>query len=125
MIFLDAETHEVVAVIEDPAPYTYEIGAERFAASLGAMIGKITSSQLEDEYVIELSIPPEVRQARMPTPGERVTFTARAGYYEEEIVGTYQFKRGRDYVICDQVGGEWLVRSMWQMKRSSRNRYTE
>ncbi len=125
MIFLDADTHEVVAVIEDPAPYTYELGAERFAAGLGAAIKRIISSQVNDEYVIELHIPAEVRQAYMPLPGEKVVFTARAGYYEEEMVGSYQFKRGRDYVICDQVGGEWLVRSMWQMKRLSRHRLAE
>ncbi len=125
MIFLDADTQEVVAVVEDPAPYAYEMGAERFAAGLGAAIARITASQVEDEYVIELCIPPEVRQAHMPRPGEKVTFTARAGYYEEEMSGTYQFKRGRHYVICDPVGGEWLVRSMWQMKRLNRQRYAE
>jgi hypothetical protein len=122
MVFLDADTQEVIAVIEDPAPATYDIGAERFAAGLGAAIERITFSQVEDEYVIELNIPPEVRQVHMPLPGERVIFTARAGYYEEEMPGTYQFKRGRGYVICDDVGGEWLVRSMWQMKRLSRDR---
>jgi hypothetical protein len=125
MIFLDADTLEVVAVLEDPPPATYDLGAERFAAGLGASIDRITYSQLEDEYVIELRIPPEVRQAYMPQPGERVTFTARAGYYEEEMVGTYQFQRGRVYVICDEVGGEWLVRSLWQMKRLSKDRQME
>jgi hypothetical protein len=125
MIFLDAGTHEVVAVIEDPPPQTYDVGAERFAAGLGATIERITFSQLEDEYVIELRIPVEVCQAHMPLPGERVVFKARAGYYEEELVGTYQFKRGQFYVICDEVGGEWLVRSMWQMKKLSSQRQSE
>ncbi len=117
MIFLDADTHEVVAVLEDPAPNTYDIGAERFAAGLGATIERIIFSQYQDEYVIELRIPSEVRRTHMPLPGERVVFSARADYYEEQLVGTYQFKRGRFYVICDEVGGEWLVQSMWQMRR--------
>ncbi len=125
MTYLDADTHELIAVIDDPLPDSYEAAAERFATSLGATIESIAPSYIENACDIELRIPPEVRQAYMPLPGERVAFTARDGYYEREVFGTYQFKRGRSYVICDQVGGEWKVRSMWQMKRCSSNHYTE
>jgi hypothetical protein len=125
MTYLDADTHELIAVIDNPSPDSYEAGAERFAASLGATIERISPSHFEDECVIELRIPPEVRQAYMPLPGEKVIFNAKAGYYEQEVVGTYQFKRGRAYVICDEVGGEWVVFSMWQMKRSSNGHYAE
>ena len=117
MTYLDADTHELVAVIDDPSPDSYEAGAERFATSLGATIERIAPSHFEDECVIELRIPPEIRRAHMPLPGEKVIFTARDGYYEREVVGTYQFKRGRSYVICDLVGGEWQVLSIWKMKR--------
>ena len=125
MTYLDADTHELIAVIDDPAPDAYDGGAERFAASLGATIERISPSHFEDECVIELRIPPEIRQAHMPLPGEKVIFTARDGYYEREVVGTYQFKRGRSYVICDLVGGEWQVLSIWKMKRCSTDHYAE
>ena len=125
MTYLDADTHELIAVIDDPSPDSYNVGAERFAGSLGATIERISPSHFEDECVIELRIPPEVRRAYMPLRGDKVTFMAKAGYYEQEVAGTYQFKRGRAYVICDDVGGEWVVFSMWQMKRCSTSHYAE
>ena len=125
MKYLDADTHELVAVIDYPSPDSYEAGAERFAARLGATIERITPSQFEDEWVVELTIPPKVRQAYTPLPGEKVVFTARDGYYEREVIGTYRFKRGRSYVICDLLGGEWQVLSIWQMKRCSTDHYAE
>jgi hypothetical protein len=125
MRYLDADTHELIAVIDDPSPDSYETGAEQFAASVGAAIERISPSHFENECIVELRIPPEVRRAYMPLPGDKVIFTAKAGYYEQEVVGIYKFKRGRSYVICDEVGGEWLVRSMWQMKKYATNQYFE
>ena len=125
MTYLDTDTHELIAVVDDPAPESIEVSAERFAAGLRATIERILPSHFEDGCVIELRIPPEVRQAHMPCPGETVIFTARSGYYEQEMVGTYQFKRGWLYVICDQVGGEWVVHSLWQMKRCSADHFAE
>jgi len=39
--YLDADTREVIDIVDDPAPAICEIRAERFAAHLGATVVKI------------------------------------------------------------------------------------
>ena len=115
--YLDADTREVIDIIDDSASVISEVGAERFAARLGATVVKIVPTPYENEWKVELKIPSDVRWLHMPLPGDRVRFTAKVGIHEHEVTGTYQFHRDRSYVILDDAGGEWEVQSMWQMKK--------
>ena len=49
LTYLDADTREVIEVIEDPARTICEIGAEWFAARLGAIVVKILPTPYENE----------------------------------------------------------------------------
>ncbi len=115
--YLDADTREVIEIVDDPAPSISEAGAERFAARLGATVIKILPTPYEQEWKVELKVPSNVRRKHTPLPGDRVRFIARAGLHEAEVTGVYQFKRDRSYIILDDAGGEWEVGSMWQMKK--------
>ena len=115
--YLDADTREVIDVVDDPAPVISEISAERFAASLGATVVKIRPVHNASEWQVELKIPSEVRRSHTPLPGDRVRFTTKVGERQQEVTGIYQFKRHHSYVIVDDDGGEWEVPSRWQMKK--------
>ena len=115
--YLDADTREVIDVIDDPAPTIREIGTERFAARLGATVVKLVPTPYENEWRVELKIPSDVRRLHMPLPGDPVRFVAKVGIHESEVSGVYQYKRGQSFVILDDAGGEWEVQSMWQMKK--------
>ena len=115
--YIDADTREVIDVIDDPAPIIYQISAERFAASLGAAVVRIIPAPDEHEWTVELRVPSGVRRLHMPLPGDPVRFVAKVGVHEQEVTGTYQFQRDRSYVILDDSGGEWEVQSMWEMKK--------
>jgi hypothetical protein len=62
--YLDADTREVIDVIDDPAPVVSQISAEQFAASLRATIVRILPASDENEWNVELKIPSEVRRLR-------------------------------------------------------------
>ena len=47
--YLDADSREVIDVIDDPARTICEVGAERFAAPLGATVVKIVPTPYENE----------------------------------------------------------------------------
>jgi hypothetical protein len=113
--YLDTDSREVVAIVDDPALCIWEAGAERFAVRLGATVVKILPTPYENEWQVELKIPTAVRRLHMPLPGDPVRFTAKADVHECEVTGTYQFKRDRFYVILDNDGEEWGVQSMWEM----------
>src|SRR5512143_3541863 len=115
--YLDADTREVIDVIDDPAPVISQVGAKRFAAHLGATVVKLVPTPYENEWKVELKIPSDVRRLHMPLPGDPVRFTAKVGIHEHEVSGVFQFKRGQAFVILDDAGGEWEVQSMWQMKK--------
>jgi hypothetical protein len=115
--YLDADSREVIDVIDDPATSICGIGAERFAASLGATVVKILPTSQENEWQVELKIPSQVRRLHMPLPGDRVRFTAKVGVHEREMNGVYQFQRHHSYVIVDETGDEWELPSMWQISK--------
>ena len=115
--YLDADTREVIDIVDDQAPRISKAGAEKFAARLGAIVIKILPTPFENEWKVELKIPTDVRRLHMPLPGDPVRFPAKVGVHEHEVTGTYQFQRDRSYVILDDAGGEWEVQSMWQMKK--------
>jgi hypothetical protein len=115
--YLDADSREVIDVIDDPAAAISEISAERFAARLRAAVARILPIPHENEWKVELKIPLEVRRLHTPLPGDRVRFMAKAGVLENEVLGVYQFKRQHSYVIFDDSGGEWEVQSIWHMKK--------
>lgn len=115
--YLDADTREVIDMVEDPALAISGIGAEQFAASLRATVVRICPTHHEDEWQVELHIPIEVRRLHTPLTGDRVRFTARIDGHELELSGTYQGKRHHSYVISDDGGGEWTRHSMWEMKK--------
>ena len=115
--YLDADTREVIDIIDDPAPAVSEVGAERFAARFGAKVAKIVPTPVANEWRIELKIPSDVRRLHMPLPGDPVRFTVKLGVLENEVSGVYQFRRGYSCVILDDAGQEWEVQSMWQMKK--------
>jgi hypothetical protein len=115
--YLDADTREVLDIIDDPAPTINEVKAEKITAVLQAMVVRLIPTDDENEWTVELKIPSAVRQAHTPLPGDRVCFTAKFGYYDEELSGVFLFKRGHSYVIVDDVGGEWQLQSIWQMKK--------
>jgi hypothetical protein len=115
--YLDADTQEVIDIVDDPAPAICQVGAERFAARLGATVVKIIPTYQENEWKVELRIPSDVRRLHMPLPGDPVRFMAKVGVHEHEVTGAYQFKRDRSYVILDNGGGEWEVQSMWEMRK--------
>ena len=118
--YLDADTREVIDVIDDPAPTICTVGTERFAARLGATVVKLVPTPYENEWRVELKIPSDVRRLHMPLPGDPVRFVARVGIHESEVSGVYQFKREQSYVIFDDAGGEWEVQSMWEMRKLRR-----
>lgn len=115
--YLDADTREVIDIVDDPATSICGADAEKFAARLGAIVIKILPTPYENEWKAELKIPSDVRRSYMPLPGDPVRFTAKVGIHEHEVSGVYQFQRDRSYVILDDAGGEWEVQSMWQMKK--------
>ena len=115
--YLDADTREVIDIIDDPAPVISEVGAERFAARLGATVVKMFPTPYENEWRVELKIPTAVRRLHMPLSGDPVRFTVKLGVLENEVSGVYQFRRGYSCVILDDAGQEWEVQSMWQMKK--------
>ena len=115
--YVDTDSREVVAIVDDPAPMICQASPEEFAARLGATVVRILPTPYENEWKVELKIPTEVRRLHMPLPGDPVRFTAKAGVHECEVTGTYQFKRDRFYVILDDDGEEWGVQSMWEMKK--------
>ena len=115
--YIDADTREVIEVVDDPAPVIPEVGAERFAARLGARVVKIVPTPDENEWRIELKIPAAVRRLHMPLSGDPVRFTVKLAALEHEVRGVYQFRRGHSSVILDDAGGEWEVQGMWQLKK--------
>jgi hypothetical protein len=115
--YLDADSREVIEVVDDPASTICQVGAEQFAARLGATVVKIVPTPDENEWRIELKIPTAVRRLHMPLSGDPVRFTIKMGVLEHEVSGVYQFRRGHSCVILDDAGGEWEVQSMWQMKK--------
>ena len=66
--YLDADTREVIDIIDDPARTICEIGAERFAAPLGATVVKIVPTPYENEWKAELKIPSGVHRSHMSQP---------------------------------------------------------
>jgi hypothetical protein len=117
LTYLDADTREVIDIIDDPATTICQVATERFAARFGATVLKLIPTPYENEWKVELRIPSDVRRLHMPLPGDPVSFLAKVGIHEHEVSGVYQFKRHHSYVIFDDVGGEWEVQSMWQMKK--------
>lgn len=119
IIYIDADTGEVIDVIDDPTPVFSQISAERFAARLGADVARILPGPQENEWKVELTIPSDVRRLRAPLPGDRVCFTAKAGVHEHEVTGIFSFKRTHSYVIFDDDGEVWELQSIWEMKKLS------
>jgi len=119
--YLDADTREVIQIVDDPSSTTYDLGTklqiEEFAASLSALIVKIVPHREETEWTVELKIPLDVRRERTPLSGDGVRFPAKVGIHEHEVIGVYQFKRRHSYIILDDGGGEWEVQSMWFMQK--------
>src|SRR5215216_6601036 len=101
--YLDADSREVIEVVDDPAPIICQVGAERFAARLGAAVVKIVPTHHENEWRIELKIPSDVRRLHMPLSGDPVRFTVNIGIHEQEVTGVYQFRRGHSCVILDDA----------------------
>ena len=124
LTYIDADTREVIDILNDPAPTISQVGTERFAAPLGATVIKLVPTPYENEWRVELKIPSDVRRLHMPLPGDPVRFVAKVGVHEHEVSGVYQFKRGQSFVISDDAGGEWEVQSMWQMKNLRRQLLT-
>jgi len=52
--YLDIDTREVLAIVDDPALEIYEIKAEKFAASVGASVVTIIPSDKEGEWIVKL-----------------------------------------------------------------------
>lgn len=115
--YLDAGTREVIDIVDDPALVPALIKSDDFAASLDATVIKKTPADSDDEWTVELEIPDNVRLAHTPHPGDKVRFTAKFGYHDEELSGVFLFKRGRSYIVLDDYGGEWKFPSIWQMKK--------
>jgi hypothetical protein len=115
--FLDADTREVIQILDCPKSPEYTSAVTEFVSRLGAEITRTVPHENPDEWTVELKIPTEVRRAYTPLPGDRVRFTAKAGVHEHEVTGVYQFKRRYSYVILDDGEGEWEVQSMWQMMK--------
>jgi hypothetical protein len=115
---LDADTREVIYIVDGPNSPEYMAGVREFVTKLGAEIARTIPHETPDEWTVELRIPVEVRRVYTPLPGDRVLFTAKAGIHEHEVSGVYQFKRRHSYIILDDSGQEWEVQSMWQMKKS-------
>jgi hypothetical protein len=115
--YLDVDTREIIDVINDPSLIIYRVGAEQYAMNLGASVVRITPAENDDEWIVELKIPMEVRQRQTPVPGERVRFTIKLAFQEYEIAGIYQFKKNQFHIVHDDYGGEWKLRSIWQMKK--------
>ena len=93
--YLDAGTRDVVDIVDDPAPVPHLIKSDDFAASLDATGIKTTPVESDDEWTVELEFPDNVRLAHTPLPGDKVRFTAKFGYHDEEFSGVFLFKRGR------------------------------
>ena len=115
--FLDADTREVIQILDCPQSPEYASAVREFVSRLGAEIARTVPHEKPDEWTVELKIPTEVRRAYTPLPGDRVLFTAKAGVHEYEVSGVYQFKRRHSYIIFDDGGGEWEVQSMWQIRK--------
>jgi hypothetical protein len=96
----------------------YKVCAEHYAINLGATVVRITPAENDDEWTIELKIPIEVRQRQTPLPGERVRFAIKLVSQEFEVSGNYQHKKNQFHIGRDDYGGEWKIRSIWQMKKS-------
>jgi hypothetical protein len=116
---LDADTREVIRIVDCPKSPDYVAAVMEFVTTMGAAIARTLPHENPDEWTIEMKIPVEVRRAYTPLPGDRVHFTAKAGIHEHEVSGVYQFMRGHACIILDDAGGEWEVQSMWQMKKLS------
>jgi len=114
---LDADTREIIRVVDCPKSPNYVAAVIEFVTTMGAAIARAVPHEQPDEWTVELKIPVEVRRAYTLLPGDRVCFMAKAGSHEHEASGIYQFKRHHSYVIFDDGGGEWEVQSMWQMKK--------
>jgi hypothetical protein len=115
--FLDADTREVIHIVECPKSPEYTAVVMEFVGKLGPEIARTVPYEGPDEWTVELKIPTDVRRCHTPLPRDRVRFMARAGIHECEVVGTYRFRRNHSYVILDDGGGEWEVQSMWQMRK--------
>ena len=114
---IDADTREVIQIVECPKSSEYTGAVMEFVAKLGAEITRKIPHESPDEWTVELKIPTEVRRKYTPLPKDRVLFTAKVGVHEHEVSGVYQFKRRHSYIILDDAGGEWEVQSMWQMRK--------
>ena len=114
---LDADTREVIQIVDCPKSPEYTGAVMEFVAKLGAEIAKTTPYEKPDEWTVELKVPTRVRRKYTPLPGDRVLFTAEAGIHEHEVSGVYQFKRHHSYIVLDDSGGEWEIQSMWQMRK--------
>jgi len=77
----------------------------------------ITPAESDDEWTIKLKIPSEVRQRHTPRPGERVRFTIKLICQEYEVSGIYQHKKNHFHIVHDDYGGEWKIKSIWQLKK--------
>ena len=115
--FLDADTREVIHIVECPKSPEYVAVVMELVGKLRAENARTVPHEELDEWTVELKIPTEVRRSHTPLTGDRVRFIARAGIHQCEVVGTYQFRRNQSYVILDDGGGEWEVQSMWQMRK--------
>jgi hypothetical protein len=115
--YLDADTREVVDIVELQASAIYAVKAKKFAAKLGATIVRTVPTHTENEWTIELKIPLTVRRKHTLLPSDQVRFRARIGLREHKVLGAHYFRRNQSYVIFDDGGGEWEVQSMWQIKK--------
>lgn len=115
--YIDVDTRETIDEINDPPLVIYKVRAEEFAIILGATIVRITPAENDDEWTIELKIPIEVRQRQTPLPGERVRFAVKLVSQEFEVSGIYQHKKNQFHIVRDDYGGEWKIRSIWQIKK--------
>lgn len=114
---LDADTREVIQIVDCPKFPEYTGAVMEFVIKLGAEITRKIPHESQDEWTVELKIPNSVRRKYTPLPGDRVLFTAKVGVHEHEVSGVYRFKRRHSYIIFDDAGGEWKVQSMWQMRK--------
>ena len=114
---LDADTREVVCILDCPQSPENVADVMKFVSKMKASITRTVPHEEPGEWTVELKIPVHVRRAYTPLPGDRVHFRVNVCNREHWIMGVYQFKRRNSYVIQDDGGGDWEIQSMWEMKK--------
>ena len=114
---LDADTREVIRIVDCPQSPEYVTAVMEFVAKMKAVIARKIPHEKPNEWTIELKIPVDVRRSYTPLPGDRVNFMVHIGNGDHLITGIYQFKRHHSYVILDDGGGEWELQSMCEMEK--------